>query len=230
MTTSDETLPELPQDVRALLDAEQRVAQADATWQPPEGMMARVAGRLPLDAPPPAPGSGPSGGGGPAGGLGSTGAVKGLLGAALVTGGLLGGGGMWMVQKATAVAPPQPVVVPVPVMVTPPAPEPVAVPEPKPRAPEPVQRPVDRSAERAILERARSALARREFQLTMDAVTEHRRKFPSSQLSEERDMLEIVALTAQGQVAPVKAKVDDFERRYPQSPNLPSLRKLAGGL
>ena len=229
MNTPDETLPELPQDVRALLDAEQRVATEDAaSWRPAEGMMERVAARLPLAAPRVGPGTGPSGGGG--GGVGTLGGVKGLLGAALVTGGLLGGGGVWLVHMSTAVPPPRPLVVPVPVMVTPPAPEPPPEPQPTPRAPEPLARPVDRSAERALLERARSALARREFHLTMDAVTEHRSKFTSSQLSEERDMLEIVALTAQGQLVPVKAKVDEFERRYPLSPNLPSLRKLAGSL
>jgi hypothetical protein len=215
-----EPLEPLPDDVRALLDQERRLALDEAaSWQPPPGMMERVAARLPLD------------------GTAVVSATSSLLKTSSwvmggVVAGTLGGwmGHSWWVQDTPlpAVAP---VVVLVPMAVeTPPAvvtPEPVPAPRPPTRK-KPVETPppVDTAAERALLERARSALARREPALAMDAVEEHRRRFPSSQLAEERDALGILSLAADGKMDAARAALDAFKKQHPQSAMLPALQKI----
>jgi hypothetical protein len=71
--------------------------------------------------------------------------------------------------------------------------------------------------ERALVERGRAALARRDGVSALEAFREHARKFPSGQLEEERDALVVQALGLAGHPDEARQKARQFEQRYPQS-------------
>lgn len=77
------------------------------------------------------------------------------------------------------------------------------------------------SAERRILDEARSALLRGEAQQALDALERHRRTFPSPVLGEERDALQVQALVKAGRYAEARARGEAFGRRVPDSFYLP---------
>jgi hypothetical protein len=75
----------------------------------------------------------------------------------------------------------------------------------------------DFSAERSLLERARSALARSDGTAAMAAIDEHQRRFPSGSLAEEREALAVRALLASGKRAEAERRAAAFGKRYPNS-------------
>ncbi len=79
--------------------------------------------------------------------------------------------------------------------------------------------------ERALLERAHTALDRDSPTEALTALAEHERRFPSGALSEEREGLTIQALVLSGDVEAARARVEELRRRYPQSLLLPALEE-----
>ncbi len=76
--------------------------------------------------------------------------------------------------------------------------------------------------ERALLEKARTALASGDDDGALAAVNRHATLFPSGLLAEERDALRVRAAAARGD--DVHALFEDFQSRYPLSLFLPSVR------
>ncbi|HEX4460371.1 MAG TPA: hypothetical protein VIA18_20480 [Polyangia bacterium] len=81
--------------------------------------------------------------------------------------------------------------------------------------------------ERALLEKARTALAGGDGDAALAAVNRHAKLFPSGLLAEERDALRVRAMAARGD--DVQAQLDDFQSRYPLSLFLPSVRAAVEG-
>lgn len=79
--------------------------------------------------------------------------------------------------------------------------------------------------ERALLEKARTALAAGDADGALAAVSRHARLYPSGQLAEERDSLRVRAAASRGDDADVQTLGAEFTRRYPQSLFLPSVRE-----
>ncbi len=142
-----------------------------------------------------------------------------------------------VLQPPPVVAPPPvisapvvPVVVPVaPVVVPEPPPpvEPVKVvvpPTPKPVVPvveapaKPASgRDVSLSAERALLEVARAAMAKGDLPATFTALEKHQHDFANGRLAEEREALFIQALHAAGREAEAASRTERFNKQFPDS-------------
>jgi hypothetical protein len=75
----------------------------------------------------------------------------------------------------------------------------------------------DLAKERQVIEKARSALARRDAESALAAVDEHARLFPRGQLIEMREALAVQALVYAGRAADARARADQFHRRFPSS-------------
>ena len=73
------------------------------------------------------------------------------------------------------------------------------------------------SAERTLLSRAQSALARGRPDEVMEAVDAHARRFPDGQLAEERRALAIQALMRQGRRDEARRRAREFLEDYPNS-------------
>jgi hypothetical protein len=73
------------------------------------------------------------------------------------------------------------------------------------------------SREQLYLQRARSALVRRDEAEALRALTLHRRLFPDGALSEEREALLVSVLADLGRIAEARARAEDFHRRWPSS-------------
>jgi hypothetical protein len=71
--------------------------------------------------------------------------------------------------------------------------------------------------EAALLERARTALARGWVEPAVVALEQHRQSFPDGQLVEEREALSIMASARAGVSPDAASRVADFERRFPHS-------------
>lgn len=82
--------------------------------------------------------------------------------------------------------------------------------------------------ERVLLNVAHAALARGNVQGTFDAIQEHGRAFPRGRLSEERDMLRVLAEARAQNRDRARSELDAFERRYPRSVFLTTLREAVG--
>lgn len=85
----------------------------------------------------------------------------------------------------------------------------------------PRSRDTDLAAERAVIERARSALARGDGQAALSAVTQHQHEFPRGQLSEEREVLAVQALATAGRAAEAAERGAHFRKSFPNSLLLP---------
>ncbi len=109
-------------------------------------------------------------------------------------------------------SPPQPGVEPIPLKVPR-----VAQPEPAKMTANKLSPATALAAEHALVERSRNALARREAQLALDALSRHGREFPNGQLAEERDALWVQALVLAGQGAQARDKAAEFKRKHPAS-------------
>jgi hypothetical protein len=86
-------------------------------------------------------------------------------------------------------------------------------PLPSPPAPSPA----DLSAESALLERARTALARADARAALDGVSRHLQQFPNGLLSEEREAVWIQALVLEGDRESAARRARQFDRRFPHS-------------
>lgn len=79
--------------------------------------------------------------------------------------------------------------------------------------------------ERAILEVARRGLREKRHDDALAAVAEHRSRFPSGQLAEERESLRVHVLSAMGRLDEADAVKREFHRAYPESPLLDSVQR-----
>jgi len=71
--------------------------------------------------------------------------------------------------------------------------------------------------ELSLLERAKSKLSENQPQATLELLREHRARYPSSALQQEREALVIRALLAAGRRAEAKRRAQTFVRSYPSS-------------
>lgn len=220
-------------EAQRLLDAEAARPELDEAHR--ARLWAGIAGRL-----------GPDGGGSgePPGG-GSGGTPPSGLGAAApwIAGAFLAGGITGAALHAWWAGSPEPEIVriEVPVPVEPPhsaEPEPIVVVEaPRPidaGAPEAQPQPAPAEeeddelaalrAERALVEAARSALARGDDTAALMFVDRHARRFARGTMSEERDAIRVQALARSGDRAAAQVRRAAFERAYPQSLFLPTIR------
>ena len=78
-------------------------------------------------------------------------------------------------------------------------------------------RDVDLSRERALVDRARSALARGDSSGALAAADEHRKTFPRGQLAEEREVVAIQALAGAGRAEEAANRAGAFRKEYPAS-------------
>ena len=126
------------------------------------------------------------------------------------------------VTATAAPAAPVPVPVPVPeptsaISLAPPEPSrtPVALPA---RTSAPSSSPdVALAAERALIERARMALARGQSGAALEAVDAHAKGYPRGRLAEEREAIAVQALVQGGRTADARARADRFRATYPNS-------------
>lgn len=113
-----------------------------------------------------------------------------------------------------------------------PSPRPVSPPVTVPASPPAAKRDLALSEERALLERARTALGRSQPEVAQAAAEEHLRRFPDGQLAEEREVLWVQALMRLERHREAQQKAHAFRRKYPQSILLPVLEAAmneAGG-
>jgi hypothetical protein len=82
-------------------------------------------------------------------------------------------------------------------------------------------RDTDLAAERLVIERARSALARGDGQGALVPIAQHERDFARGQLVEEREALAVQALVIAGRVPEATARAARFRKAYPSSLLLP---------
>jgi len=72
-------------------------------------------------------------------------------------------------------------------------------------------------SELALLEPARTSIARGEFGAALTALAKHRREFPNGELAQEREALRVRALWGVGQKGAASAAAKAFRKRYPRS-------------
>lgn len=110
--------------------------------------------------------------------------------------------------------------------VVPPTPKPVAPVVEVPAKPVPVVeapanpvggRDVSLSAERALLEVARAAMAKGDLPATFTALEKHQRDFANGRLAEEREALFIKALHAAGREVEAASRTERFNQQFPDS-------------
>jgi hypothetical protein len=218
----------LPEDVVRLLNFER------AASEPPPEMAARVLERL-----------GQSALRVPVGGLAKSALTAKLATVAVISASLGGAVGTTLYAQWR---PPQVQYIEVPVIQTVEVPMPVApqneVAAPPPPAPTPqkivvtkkapvptdapVEVPLSRdqalAAERALVEQARTSLARQHPEEALAALAEHRQRFPHGQLEEEREGLDVLSLFASGSVQEGRAAAAQFRQQFPKSVFLRSIK------
>jgi hypothetical protein len=79
--------------------------------------------------------------------------------------------------------------------------------------------------ELAMLDAARKAVVRGEYSTALRELKRHQRRFPNSQLSEERDALHVRALDGAGLDDQASRAASGFESRHPDSVLVPSLKR-----
>jgi hypothetical protein len=92
-----------------------------------------------------------------------------------------------------------------------------------PAAPAAHARGADLAAERAILDVARTALARGDGAGSLAAAQDHARKFPRGALAEEREAIAVQALVLSGDVPAARQRAERFRRAFPGSLLLPAV-------
>jgi hypothetical protein len=80
----------------------------------------------------------------------------------------------------------------------------------------------DLARERAIIDVARTAVARNRLSAALEAINRHAREFPKGQLSEEREGLRVLALARDGKSDEARERAAAFKKRYPKSMLLPA--------
>ncbi len=192
---------------------------------PSSERLARVAAGLPLsvppNAPPPAPPVDPT----PASSLFGLGAAK--TAAVVVAAAAIGAGAWWLTRapESTPLAsPPGVVTESAPVAIEDPpeqAPAPPRVVEPPSSAPAPSEKPAAKPApagpsEAALLRQAQAQL-KSDPARALNLTREHRRRFPSGALAQEREVIAIEALSRLGRKSEAGVRADDFQKSYPGS-------------
>jgi hypothetical protein len=126
---------------------------------------------------------------------------------------------------APVIAPAPVVVAPAPVAPTQEAPRPApVVPAARERRTEPTE--VDTMAEELrLLRESRRALDQGDGRAALALVQTHARRFPRGQLAEEREATRVLALCASGDAVAARRAGESFASRYPQSPQLPRVRR-----
>jgi hypothetical protein len=84
------------------------------------------------------------------------------------------------------------------------------------------------AAERALVERARSALARSRPRDALAALDEHRKLFAAGQLAEERDALAVIAVAGLGEHEKARSAAERFRKQHPKSWLLPAVEAAVG--
>jgi hypothetical protein len=169
-----------------------------------------MAGRLPVG--PPVTPSTPAATGGA--GLGAK-----IAGGLAVIGAIIGGG-LWLSSRPLAPPPPPQAVDPAPAPVTA-NPVPAAVEEPAPvtteNAPRPPHtKPAPGPSEATLLQRAQAVL-RSDPGRALALTQEHRRRYPQGELSQEREVIAIEALSRLGRSREAGKRAEDFGKSYPGS-------------
>jgi hypothetical protein len=77
-----------------------------------------------------------------------------------------------------------------------------------------------------LLQRARRAMAGRDFAAALAPLAEHARRFKDGRLAEEREALRVKALAGLGRTREARRVLTTFEARFPRSPLVPALRHL----
>jgi hypothetical protein len=179
---------------------------------PTAAVLERMAARLPGAPPPVAPAAPTTG----------APAVAKLAGALAVVGALVVGG-VWLGTRPAPTPPPAPaipVVTHAPAATAAPSRSPSAEPAPaegKPTA-EPAPEPAKPSgpSEAVLLQRAQAAL-RSDPARALALTQEHRQRFPRGQLSQEREVIAIEALSRLGRAGEATKRAESFEKSYPGS-------------
>ena len=83
-------------------------------------------------------------------------------------------------------------------------------------------------AERLLLESATAALMRGDATTALGTLQKHARQYPHGALTEEREVLWVKALRAQGNDAAAEQRANDFKRRFPSSLQQGTLDKRGG--
>jgi hypothetical protein len=78
-----------------------------------------------------------------------------------------------------------------------------------------------------LLERAHAALTREDFAAAMSPLMEHARRFKEGRLVEEREVLRIEALSGLGRQDDVRRAATAFELRFPRSPLVRVVQRMA---
>jgi hypothetical protein len=81
------------------------------------------------------------------------------------------------------------------------------------------------AAQQALLDQARAALARGDDDAALQTIELHRRRYPNSIMSEEREALAIKALVGRADYAEAKTRGARFREHYPRSLLLPSIEE-----
>jgi hypothetical protein len=84
------------------------------------------------------------------------------------------------------------------------------------------------AAERALLDVARSALARGEAAEALAATERHAHEYPDGALVEEREALAIKALVALGRIGEARARARALEQRFPNGLTLHAVKAAVG--
>ena len=87
----------------------------------------------------------------------------------------------------------------------------------------------DLTAERSLLDVARTALGRGDFTNALASVDAHQKRFPKGALVEEREALAVQALAGAGRHDEARARSDRFARAFPGSILLPAVEAAGGG-
>jgi hypothetical protein len=86
--------------------------------------------------------------------------------------------------------------------------------------------PAEDAAERALIDMARTAVARGDGDGALAPLERHAREFPKGRLAEEREWLRIQALLATGRGDDAKERASSFRKIFPHSLMLPALDEL----
>jgi type IV secretory pathway VirB10-like protein len=101
--------------------------------------------------------------------------------------------------------------------------------EKEPAARSPRRSPADLDAlELALLQRARAAVARRDFASALEALLEHQRRFPKGKFQEEREAMRVKALAGLGRDDEARRAAQRFRDRFPDSVLSPRIEGING--
>jgi hypothetical protein len=89
---------------------------------------------------------------------------------------------------------------------------------------------VSLSAERALLETARAAVARGQSVAALAALRRHEQEFPQARLAEERESLWVQALVMGGQNDEARKRAARFRQTFPDSMLLPAVEAAVGSI